>query len=85
MKIALLTPLILVNINLYANENWIKIEQVDKTKKLKQTVITDLNLSQVQPISKLIQNAKLIKQLIDNTKKETPEVKDKNWFVLSPK
>lgn len=85
MKIASLTLLILVNINLYANENWIKIEQVDKTKKLKQTTKTDLTISQVQPISKLIKNAKLIKQLIDNTKKETSEVKDKNWFVLSPR
>ncbi len=76
MKIVSLTLLLIfLTINLYADKNWIQIEK-PKTK-------PDVNLSQIEPINKMIKNATVIKQLIDATsKKEEPVNNEKNWFVL---
>ena len=73
MKMKLLSPLvILITINTFANENWIKIGQTNKP-----------HLSEVEPINKMMQNAVAIKELIDSTgKKEEEKIDDKNWFIL---
>lgn len=56
-----------------ANENWIPITPVDKPQTSKQ----------VGAVNKMIENATVIKQLIDPTgKKETVTTKEKNWFVV---
>lgn len=80
MKITLLTiSLILTGLNLYADKNWIAIEPTNK----KKTQNLDINLSQVEPINKMMKNAMVIKQLIDSSKKEKPSSDNKNWFVLT--
>lgn len=82
MKIILFALfLAFANINLCSNENWIPIESINKTQK--QNSRLDVNLSQIEPINKMMKNAMLIKQLIDSTgKKEKPTENDKNWFAL---
>ena len=83
-KTSLTILLIFITINLDADKNWIKIEPLNKTQTSKPNTKPDLNLSQMQPISKMIKNATIIKKLIDN-KKEKPTTNDKNWFVLNTK
>jgi len=83
MKI-ILTLLSFIILNSHANENWIKIEPINTTQTPKQDPKIDINLSQIEPVNKMIKNATLIKQLIDATgkKENTKPSNDKNWFVL---
>ena len=76
MKIISLTlMLIFLTINLYADKNWIQIEPKSKV---------DVNLSQIEPINKMIKKATVFKQLIDAmSKKENVDTNDKNWFILN--
>ena len=78
-------PLLLcISISLSANENWIEIKPVEVTQTPKPNPKEDGNLSQVQPINKMIKKATIIKQLVDsiNTKEKVP-VDDKKWFVIN--
>ncbi len=78
----------LIIVHLYANEKWIKIEPIADTqtpKAQKQETKSDVNLSQIEPINKMMKNISLIQQIIKVTdKKETkqPTNNDKNWFVI---
>ncbi len=64
-----------------ANEKWISITPLDKTKTPKASTGLDVNLSQIEPINKMIKNITVVKQLIDaTTKKEVSTTNDKNWF-----
>ena len=86
MKIILtLLSLIFVTITLYADKNWIKIEPINKTQTSKSNTNVEVDLSQIEPINKMMKNATVIKQLIDATsKKEKPTTNNnKNWFVLN--
>ena len=75
---------ILLTINLYADKNWIQIEPISKTQTAKPKTKLDVNLSQIEPINKMMKNAIVVRQLIDATnKKEKPATNDKNWFVLN--
>jgi len=66
-----------------ANENWIPITSFNKTKTPKSTTKLDINLSQIEPINKMIKNITAIKQLIDvGTKKEASTTNEKSWFIL---
>ena len=68
-----------------ANENWIPITPTynEQTPKVKPNTQLDINLSQIEPINKMMKKATVIKQIIDATnKKEKPTTNDKNWFVL---
>ncbi|WP_373004005.1 hypothetical protein [Sulfurimonas sp.] len=86
MKMISLTLLLLfLAIDSEADKNWIKINPQEQTKTLKSDTKADLNLSQIQPINRILRNATLIKQLIDNKRKEKPTANDKNWFVLNTK
>lgn len=79
MKMAL-TLITIIFINLYANENWIKITPSNQPKTSKQ----DVNLSQIEPINKVIKQAAIVKQLINATsKKERQTSNEKNWFSLT--
>ena len=84
MKIVSLTLLLIfLTINLYADKNWIQIEPISKTQTAKSKTKLDVNLSQIEPINKMMKNATVIKQLIEATnKKEEPTSNEKNWFVL---
>ena len=80
MKMISLVLLIFITIEISANENWIKIEAINKTQTSKSSPKLDVNLSQIEPINKMM------KQLIDATsKKDEPTSDDKNWFVLNTK
>ena len=84
MKMISLVLLIFVTIKISANENWIKIEPINKTQTPQPTTKLDVNLSQIEPINKMMKNVTVVKQLIDaTTKKEIPTTNDKNWFVLN--
>jgi len=79
------TLFIFILTSLNANEKWIKIEPIEKTQTPKKKSI-DINLSQIQPINKMMKNVTLIKQVLELTnKKEKPKPtqNDKNWFVLN--
>lgn len=82
MKITSLV-LIFLTINLYADKNWIPLESTTKVQTEKPKTKLDVNLSQIEPINKMIKNAAVIKQLIDSTgKKEKVDTNEKKWFVL---
>ncbi len=79
MKMTLLGLLILITMKISANEKWIPLNSTDKT----QTTNIDINLSQIEPINKMLQNAMVVKKLIDATnKQDIPVANDKNWFKL---
>jgi len=68
-----------------ANENWIPITPTDnkQTPKIKPKAQLDINLSQIEPVNRMIQNATAIKKLIDMSNKEKKiTTQDKNWFIL---
>jgi hypothetical protein len=84
MKIIALVLLISITIKISANENWINIEPINTTQTSKSNTKRDVNLSQIEPINKMMKNATVIKQLMDATsKKDIPATNDKNWFVLN--
>ena len=74
-------------ISLSANENWIKIESINQTQAPKPKSKLDVNLSQIEPVNKIMKHATVVKQIIDATnttnKKEKQPANDKNWFVLN--
>ena len=86
MKI-LLTLITFISLSLSANENWIKIEPINQTKAQKPKSKLDVNLSQIEPVNKMVKNVTAIKQIIDATdttsKKEKQPANDKNWFILN--
>ena len=80
MKMTLLTLLLIfITINLNADKNWIKIEDINKTQKTKSKL--DLDIFQIEPVNKMIKNLKVVKQLIDSTKKEKAVTNDKNCYT----
>ena len=85
MKIISLTlVLIFLTINLYADKNWIQIESTNKVQTKKSKSKLGVNLSQIEPINKIMKNVTVIKQLIDATSKKDELVSnEKNWFVLN--
>ncbi|MFT5836286.1 MAG: hypothetical protein ACI9RG_001185 [Sulfurimonas sp.] len=82
MKLLILL-LTFTSLILNADKNWIEIKTTDKTKKVQTK--PKLDLSQIQPINKMMKNLKIVKELIDNTQKEKVVTNDKNWFVLNSK
>ncbi len=84
MNTTSLTLLIFLTINLYADKNWIEIKPVNKTKIVKSKTKLDINLSQIQPLNKMMKNVTVVKQLLDTTsKKEKTTTNEKNWFTLN--
>ncbi|MCF6340647.1 MAG: hypothetical protein L3J10_07860 [Sulfurimonas sp.] len=82
--ISLMLLLIFLTINLYADKNWIEIEPINKTKTVKPKTKLDVNLSQIEPINKMMKKVTVFKQLIDATgKKEKVKTNDKNWYILN--
>ena len=82
MKLTLLF-LLFQTTTVYAEKNWIPLTPLNETKTPKSTPSFDLNLSQIEPINKIIKNATVVKQLFDAVnKKEVPTTNDKNWFAL---
>ncbi|MCK4874985.1 MAG: hypothetical protein KAS26_03965 [Sulfurimonas sp.] len=74
-----------ITVNLYADKKWISIEPVSTTQNTKENVNKlDIKPSQMQPINKLIRNAKIIKRLVDNKrdKEKSNEDSKKNWYSL---
>jgi len=69
-----------------ASKNWIPITPLDKNKTPKASTKLDINLSQIEPINKMIKNITAIQQLIDvGTKKKASTTNEKNWFILKDK
>lgn len=75
---------IILNLNLLADKNWIDIEPLNKKTSNQTSEILDINLSQIQPLNKMLQNAKVIQQVMDTTTREKKKYKtEKNWFVIN--
>ncbi len=76
---------LLLSIKLTGNENWIEIKTTEQTQTPKATKNLDINLSQIEPINKMMHNITLVKQLMDVIpQKEAPAPSDnKNWFILN--
>lgn len=82
MKItALVLYCIFMSVTLSAEKNWIPIEAVESTKTPEQNTQLGAELSQVEPIKKIMKNAILIKELMDK-KEKVNSADDKNWFEL---
>jgi hypothetical protein len=67
-----------------ADKKWIPIEPINATRDPIQKQKLDINLSQTQPLSQLVENAKIIQQLIDarGDEEKLGQVGEKNWFPL---
>lgn len=67
---------------LEAQVKWIPIEQV-KSKKSSETNIgiSDKKIRELQPIKKIVENAKIIQHLLDDKKKKKNE-NEKNWYII---
>lgn len=84
--ISILITLVIVNLD--ANEKWIKIEPIAETqtpKAQKQESKLDVNLSQIEPLSKMMKSINLLQQVMNatskhETKKQTHN--DKKWFII---
>jgi hypothetical protein len=81
MKVAMaLFCFILVTINLHADVKWIPIDPIrtDENAKVKN------KLPQLVPVNNLIENVKIIQQLLDNTtdKEELNIDSGPNWYPL---
>ena len=49
----------------------------------KKSAKLDVDLSQIEPVNKMMKNVQVVKQLIDATsKKEKAKPNDKNWFAI---
>jgi hypothetical protein len=83
--------LIFLSINLFGNDQWIKIEPINQTKtsqekklSLKDVTVT---LPKVGALNKMVRKVTLIKQLIEtisqSSKQEKKPTNEKNWFVLN--
>lgn len=58
MKI-ILPLLLIITTNLYTNENWIKIEPINTTQTPTKEAPQDVNLSQIEPVNKMLKNDNL--------------------------
>lgn len=69
--------------NLSADKQWIQIEPIDTNKK-QETAQPDINISQIQPLKQWVENAKVVKQLIDsaNSIKKQDIENEKKWYIL---
>jgi hypothetical protein len=85
MKITSLILLtIFVTTTLSADNNWIQIEPINKAKTEKPKTKLDVDLSQIEPINKMMKKVTVLKQLVDATsKKEKVATNDKNWFIIN--
>ena len=85
MKLLLSLLLLLFQaITIHADKNWIFITPIDETQTQKPTTNLDVNLSQIEPINKMLKNITVVKQLIDATnKKEKVAINNRKWFVLN--
>lgn len=72
---------IFLTVNASADVKWIPIEPI----KTEQTTKQDTNVSQLQPMNKMLDNLKIIQHLLDKKDDEEEnldEESDKNWYNL---
>lgn len=71
---------LILSIKIYADVKWISLEADNKSKKK----IKIIQLPQLKSITRLIENANVIKNLIDNsnTKAEKQLESRKNWYII---
>jgi hypothetical protein len=78
--------IVFLTIKIFANENWIKINPINKANFSKQTPNQYVDLSQKKPIDMIVKNITIIKKLIDATNKTDKTLHDdKKWFILNTK
>ncbi len=76
MKIVLVIVCFIFITNAYAEKKWIPIESIGSNEKLK----PDSNKSSL-PVNKWIENAQVIKRLLDHTSKDDENSENKkNWY-----
>jgi len=75
--------LILASVMLHADKKWIPINTINETKVSSSNLQSDMHLSQMEPINKVIKNLTVAKQLLDNANKVKPTVHEKKWFLLT--
>ncbi|MFA5460488.1 MAG: hypothetical protein WC274_00245 [Sulfurimonas sp.] len=74
--------LIFIATTLSAEKNWIEIEPTNKPQTQKPDIKTDVNLSQNEPINRIIKNVAAVKNMLDATSKEEKPTNDKKWFEI---
>ena len=72
--------LFFATIQAFADIKWIPIEPI----KTEQTTKKEANLSQLQPVNKMLDNLKIIQHLLDKKSdvEDLDEDSDKNWYNL---
>lgn len=78
-SIPLTLVLLVISTNLFSTEKkWIPIEPIDLHEKRK----IDTNVSKPQAGNKLLQNVKIIQQLLDKSRANPTDEPVKSWFSL---
>jgi hypothetical protein len=78
--------LIFIATHVSANEKWIPLKPIEEKSSPKKEKKINIDLSQIQPINKMMKKVTIIKQLIDaSSKKEKVVTNDKKWFALKDK
>ncbi len=72
--------LLLMHSSLSADPKWIPIEPINFNESTKK----DTNLSQIKPSNNLLENVKILQQLLDKTKEDEKldDEEEKNWYPL---
>lgn len=68
----------------YADKVWIPINEKSTMPKAEKETPLDINISQIKPINRLMQNAKVINYFLKNkdVKKEISKENEKKWFII---
>ena len=88
MKVtAVMASLLFMNINLYAQTEWIAITPAsadEKSKSAEKNSSQTIKISPLQPAKILVEKVKVIQHLLDKkeTKKEPKAESKKNWFII---
>ncbi|EDZ62057.1 hypothetical protein SMGD1_0183 [Sulfurimonas gotlandica GD1] len=68
-----------------AEIKWIPIEPIELKKSSEPNIrISDKQIREFQPVKKIVENAKVIHQLLDNKHNEEKKKSDtkKNWYII---
>jgi hypothetical protein len=76
--IAVMMYIALISTDIHADKKWIPIEPIPSGEKTK----ADFNASKLPSHNKLMQNVKIIQQLLDKSRGDTVSESTKNWYSL---
>lgn len=76
--VAIVTAFVLISTAIHADKKWIPIEPIHSNDKAK----ADINASKLPSNNTLIQNVKIIQQLLDKSRGDSVPQSTKSWYAL---